>query len=124
MSRSGSLTFTWGDGEYRFRLAIGELEQLQEKMGCSPFTVLDRLRVAHPLVFDAREVLRLGLIGGGMSPPEALAKVRFYADARPLAESIPAAIAVLAASLYGIEDEAPGKSLGESETEAPLPEAG
>lgn len=120
MSRNGSVSFDWGDGEHDFRLALGELRELQEKSGVSPFAISDRLRDGHPMVDDAREVLRLGLIGGGLKPIEALALVRRHVDERPLSEGTLPASLVLSAALFGVADEEPGKS--EAETgEPPAP---
>ncbi len=116
MSRNGSIDLDWGDDTHRFRLAIGELRDLQEKCGASPFTVLGRVMSVEPMIDDLREVLRLGLIGGGLAPPQALVLVRRWVDERPLVESILPARAVLAAALYGVEDEPPGKAAGATET--------
>lgn len=120
MSRNGSVSFVWGDDEHEFRLGLGELRELQEKTGVSPFALCERLREGRPLVDDMREVLRLGLIGGGLKPPEALALVRFYADERPLVGAVGPALVVLCAALYGVADEAPGKSTAET-GEPPAP---
>lgn len=113
MSRDGSISFDWGDiDDCRFRLALGDLDDLQVKTGTSAFALLDRLRAGRPMVKDMREVLRHGLIGAGTPPPEAARLVARWADARPPAESIVPAIAVLAAALYGDPDDEPGKSSG------------
>jgi len=109
VSRSATVDLAFGDDEHRFRLAIGQLEELQEKTGVSPFTLLARLVAMQPMVRDAREVIRIGLIGGGMAPAAALALTRRYADERPMAESIPAATTILSAALFGVADEEPGK---------------
>lgn len=112
MSRDATVTIDFADGEHRFRLAIGALRELQEKLAASPFTVFERLRAGRPMVDDAREVLRLGLIGGGLTPADALRLVRTYVEERPLGEAIVPAVAVLAAALFGVADEEPGKSSG------------
>jgi hypothetical protein len=109
MSRDGSVTFTWADGEHRFRLGIGQLRELQEKTEAGPAFILGRLQNGSWLLDDLREPLRLGLIGGGMSPVEALRLVQRYVDDRPLLESVQPAMAVLLAALVGVEDEKPGK---------------
>lgn len=110
MSRHGDITFVWGDGEHTFRLAIGQLRELQEKTKAGPLELLARLDNGLWRVDDAREVLRLGLIGGGMTPVAAYEVVAKYADARPFAESIVPAKLILAAALYGTDEEdIPGK---------------
>lgn len=101
----------WGDGDYTFRLAIGQLRELQDKTGCGPMELLRRMMAGTWRVDDARETLRLGLIGGGMKPPEALKLVQRYVDDRPLAESIMPAQAILMAAVFGEleEDKKPGE---------------
>lgn len=121
MSRDASISCDWADGEHRFRLAIGGLRELQEKLGCSPFRVFERLRAGEPMVDDAREVLRIGLIGGGMEPVPALDLVRRYADERPLAEGRTTAVLVLGAALFGVPDEQPGKPEGAGSAPAASP---
>lgn len=110
MSRDGSVTFAWADGEYTFRLALGQLRELQEKADAGPAYILNRLQSGRWLVDDARETLRLGLIGGGMKPADALKLIQRYFDERPLLESIHPAAAVLLAALVGAEDEPLGKT--------------
>lgn len=123
MSRDGSVSFRWADGdEHRFRLAIAGLRDIQEATKSSPFTVLARLQSHQPMVEDLREVLRHGLIGGGMKAPEAAKAIERWVDGEPLADSIVPAIAVLAAGLYGPPDEDAGKSPAASEARTPPPE--
>lgn len=109
MSRDGSITLTWGDGEHRFRLPIGQLRELQEKCGAGPPEILHRLATARWRVDDIRETLRLGLIGGGMGPVEALRLMQNYVDPpeRPWLENAPMAQAVLMAAMVGVPDEEP-----------------
>lgn len=114
MGRNASITEPFGDGKHFFRLAIGELCELEEKRGVSAFAVLARLVAFVPMVKDAPEIIRLGLIGGGMKPLDALALTERYASGRPPAESIPVAVKILTAGLMGVPDEKPGKSSGEA----------
>ncbi|HEV2557963.1 MAG TPA: gene transfer agent family protein [Microvirga sp.] len=109
MSADGSTSFLWADGEHRFRLAIGQLRELQDKTGTGPQALLSRLMDGTWRVDDPRETIRLGLIGGGMKPPEALVLVSRYVDARPLMESIMPARAILAAALMGDREDTVGK---------------
>lgn len=113
MSRSSAIDLDWGDGTHRFALRWGELAELQEKTDAGPYVVLQRLHTGSWRVEDVSNVIRLGLVGGGMTPPEAMKKVRFYVEQRPPLESVPYAVAILSASLLGAPDEPPG------ETEAP-----
>ena len=114
-NRNGTVDLDFGDGPHRFRLALGELEELQEKTGIGPFLLWQRLLNGEWRTADVRETLRLGLIGGGMEPLAALNLVRRYVDARPdwLAHSARAQTVVLAA-IAGAPEEVPGKS-GEPE---------
>lgn len=119
----GAVTLEWADGSYRFRLAVAQLVELQDLCGAGPYAIYLRL-VAHQWrVQDLRETIRLGLIGGGTAPGEALRLVRAYVEARPLLECEPVAARILAAALIGPdlddedgEDPDPGK--------ATAPEAG
>lgn len=109
-SHDGAVTRPWGDGDHVFRLPIDQLLELQERCGAGPVEILDRLCQRRWRVQDVRETIRLALIGGGMAPLEALARVKRYVDSRPLLESIEPAVAALGAALVGpVEDDAPGK---------------
>jgi hypothetical protein len=125
MSSDGSITFPWADGEYRFRLAIGQLRELQDKSNAGPAELVQRLTVGTWRVDDIRETLRLGLIGGGTKPTEALVLVKRYVDDRPWLENVHPAHAVLMAALVGDPNEPVGKdeaAATEPETDgSPLP---
>lgn len=110
MSRDASVTLKWADGAYKFRLPIGQIRELQEKVDAGPAWILDRIRTGAWRVDDLRETIRLGLIGGGAKPGEALKLVERYVDAQPLADSVPAAMVILSTALFGAPDgERPGK---------------
>ncbi|MDP9837602.1 hypothetical protein J2T09_002354 [Neorhizobium huautlense] len=109
MSRDASITIPWGDGDFKFRLGWGELEELQEKTDAGPYVVLQRLHAGTWRVQDISNVIRMGLIGGGMAPDQAVKKVRYYVEQRPPMENVPHAIAVLSAGLMGAPDESLGK---------------
>ncbi|MEZ2132466.1 MULTISPECIES: gene transfer agent family protein [unclassified Sinorhizobium] len=117
MSRSAAIDLTWADGDYRFALRWGELAELQEKCDAGPYVVLHRLHSHQWRIEDISNVIRLGLIGGGMSPADALKKVRTYVEARPPLENHTFALAILSAGLLGAPEEPVG------EQEAPTPEA-
>lgn len=111
MSRDASVTFRWADGEHTFRLALGQVRELQEKCDAGPAELFARMFNQAYRVDDLRETIRLGLIGGGMTPAKASTIVERYVDARPLAESVDPAKAILGALIYGVEDEPLGKSV-------------
>lgn len=119
MSRDGSLERFFGDGEYRFRLAWKQLEKLQERLDCGPLVILDRLLKGHWMIADVREVIRWGLIGGGMDVNAAAKMILLYATDQPPMLIAPKeddddpdnlslvglAAAILGASLVGSPDE-------------------
>jgi hypothetical protein len=119
MSADGSVTINWADGEHRFRIAIGqarELEALVNKrrieMGMpviGPYALWMLTLSSNAWPDDVREILRLGLIGGGMKPFEALALVKRYVEERPFLESMPVASTVLQEALIGVPDDPVGK---------------
>lgn len=110
MSRDASLEADFGDGGHQFRLAIGELREMEEKRDAGSPLILRRLLSGEWRVDDVREVIRLGLIGGGMPALEALKLVRRYVDDIPAwTENAMLAGAILGAALMGVEDEEPGK---------------
>lgn len=103
------VTFAWADGTYTFALRLREWEELQEKVDCGPFLLFSRLRSEQWRARDARETIRLGLVGGGMDPAKALILVSRYVDDRPLTFNIVPALAIISASLFGVEDDQPKK---------------
>lgn len=105
MSRDGSITLTWADGDYVFKLGWSELAKLQEAADAGPYVILNRLVDGSWRVADISATIRLGLIGGGMSPTDALKKVREYVEDRPPIESLMIAQAVLSAAIVGAPDE-------------------
>lgn len=116
MSRNASISFDWADGLHVFRLGIGQLRELQEKVDAGPAFILGRLADGSWRVDDLIQTLRLGLIGGGMAPAEAVKLVRRYVEERPLLESIIPAQLVLSAVLTGSPDEELGKAKAAPET--------
>lgn len=111
MSADGSITMFWGDEEYKFRYAIGQFRELQEKVNerrtrigaplIGPMALLSTLRANDAWPDDVRDVLRIGLVGAGMQPKDAQAKLIRYFDNRPLLENMLPAFTVLFAGLVG-----------------------
>ncbi len=112
MSSDGSITLTWADGEHVFRLAIGQLRQLQDKCDAGPQEIYARLMDGTWRVDDIRETLRLGLIGGGADPMKALSLITHYVDERPWIEGRKIAQSVILAALVGVSDDPVGKETG------------
>jgi len=109
MSRDASVELEFGDGTYRFRLGWGELANLQEACDAGPYVILNRLQSGQWRVADIREVVRYGLIGGGLKPTDALKLVKEYVESRPPMESILYAQVVLSAALMGAPEEKVGE---------------
>ena len=112
-NRNAAVDLDFGGGRYRFRLAFGELEELQEATGVGPYLCLRRLLAGEWQVQDVRDTLRLGLIGGGLTPNEALKLTRRYVEERPdWLLNATLAISVLSAALAGAPEEASSKKGG------------
>jgi len=110
MSADASIELPFGDGKTRFRLGIGEWAELQDKCDAGLVAIMDRLEARKWRVEDVRETIRLGLIGGGLAPIRALAKIARYVDGQPLADNVPIAYAILAAAIIGVPEDPVGKN--------------
>jgi Phage tail tube protein, GTA-gp10 len=118
MSADGSISLVWGDGEQTFRFAIGQFRELQEKVNqrriaigalpTGPMTLLNQLRANDAWPDDVRDVLRLGLIGGGATPADAHRLMVNYFDSSPPLEHMKPAFVVLCAGLAGPPGETDG----------------
>jgi len=113
MSADGSIDIVWGDGEHRFRTRLKEWREIQDKCGSGLIEIMDRLAGRRWKVDDVREPIRIGLIGGGMTPSAAHALVVSYVDQRPLAESVQTAFAILMAAIVGVPEDKVGKAEAE-----------
>lgn len=106
MSRDASVILTFLDGEeYPFRLAWGQLIKLQESRNCGPFVIFERLHGSDWMVEDIRDVIRFGLVGGGMTEVGARKLVKEYVEQQPPMDALPIARAVIAAAILGPPDE-------------------
>ena len=111
-----ALTMTWPGGEHPFRLALAQLEGIQQKTDCGPEFMLMKLQSGTWLATDLFEVLRFGLIGGGATDPEAKALVRNAFDRHPLISFKVPALNVMLAALYGAPDDRVGEDTLAGET--------
>lgn len=120
MNRHGAIDLDWGDGTYCFRLGLSQIEELEARRDLGIFQLAQRLRpdVRQARSSDIVETIRLGLIGGGMPPVDALAKVRKYVDERPLDENRDTAYAIVLAGLARVHS----KELEQPSGEAPAAE--
>ncbi|WP_257164688.1 gene transfer agent family protein [Bradyrhizobium sp. SRS-191] len=136
MSVDGGVTIFWGDDEHRFRLAIGQFRELQEcvnlrriKLGAGivgPMSLLNALRTSDAWPDDVRDILRLGLVGGGMEPKDAHRLLRTYFDDvdryPPLTHMRPAFLILTAGftgPIGGADDEDSKKKPVTTETPTP-----
>ena len=112
---TGGITLAWADGEHAFNCAkIGLVLELEEKCGCGIMEIYSRIIDKRWRFSDIREPIRLGLIGGGKTPAQALALTRRYVDDRPFAESVQTAELILMAALVGHPEESVGKKKPEA----------
>jgi len=117
MSRHAAIELDWADGTYTFRLGLDQIEELERRRDLSIFEVAKRLspEVRQARSTDISETLRLGLIGGGMTPVDALVKVRIYVDERPLDENRDTAYAIVLAGLMRVHSSEVEKPSGEAQ---------
>src|SRR5262245_3922477 len=83
MARDGSVRLHFGDGEHLFRLRIGDMLELQDRINSfrlpllirsghpnppliGPATLVRECGVGNLWPHELREIMRLGLVGGGM----------------------------------------------------------
>ena len=119
MSRSGKLTTFFGDGEHVFRIGVGEAEELDEKFSAGLLHLQERAGVIH--VPTIREVLRIGLTGGGMDRQKAATLVNRHCRDGYFLECAQVALKVLDAAVKGVPDDMPGEPEGEGQTTTPSP---
>ena len=104
-------THVWPGGEHPFRLALAQLEGLQQKTEAGPEWLLLRFQSGQWTATEAFEVLRFGLIGGGMEPAQAGKMVRDAFERHALIGFKVPAMSILMAALYGPADDPAGKTL-------------
>ena len=111
----GSVDIDWADDTYAFRLSVTGAIELERKCEAPIATIFQRLNAGGYSVLDLRETIRLGLIGAGMAPTEALKLVRIYVDDRPLSESWTVAKIIVGGLFFGFAEEPlPGKPEAET----------
>lgn len=85
----------FGDGEKTFALTPETILELERKTGIGIGALYGRFLHMQVHFADIIEIIRLGLIGGGMSPAEAQTLVDTYAKPRPIMEVMPLAFDIL-----------------------------
>jgi len=104
MTLRTSYTGFFGDGEYTFRLTAPLILELETKLNAPIGGVCERVFHRAFSHADLSETIRLGLIGGGMSPERAAKLIAAYVQDRPLAETQPVAEQILSALWFGNEE--------------------
>lgn len=116
-SGHGMVTADWADGTYAFRLAYGQIFELQEKFRIGPPELLFKLQSDRWNLEHISETIRCALIGGGADPAKALSLMRRYIYERPYRESHPLAVAIVMACMVSpdpVDLREDAKSPGES----------
>ena len=91
----------FGDAEYTFCLTDPMLAELEKITGLGVGALyFQMLNLAYPAEY-LREIIRLGLIGGGMNPEQAKRLCEAYGMNRPLAEVLGLAFDILAVRWNG-----------------------
>ncbi|MBL4767632.1 MAG: gene transfer agent family protein [Rhodobacteraceae bacterium] len=107
MNRHAAIELAWADGDYTFRLGLTEIEELEDKCNLGIFQIFQSVGEGRTFrLKHVSETIRLGLIGGETSPPEALRLARKYVDERPIEENRDVAFSIVMAALgrvYGDE---------------------
>lgn len=97
----------FGDGERAFTLTDPMLTELERIAGLGAGAIYAQL---VNLAYSAdllREIIRLGLIGGGTAPIEAKRLCDTYAANHPITETFPLAFEIMEARWNGIAPDAP-----------------
>ena len=94
----------FGDGEKAFAFPTRDLIiELETKTGHGVGALFRRFRDTSYSFTDVSEIIRLGLIGGGIAPEEANRLVSVYVIGRPLAEVFSVADGVITSLFFGVE---------------------
>lgn len=97
----------FGDADYTFALTDDMILELERKTGVAIGAIyLRAVNMAFALT-DLVEIIRLGLIGGGMASEQAKTLTTTYAANRPISETYPLAMDILDARWGEPKDEAP-----------------
>jgi hypothetical protein len=98
----------FGDADHTFTLTDPMIVELERLTGQGIGTIYQRAVALAFSASDLVEVIRLGLIGGGMAPQNAMQLTDTYARNRPLAETYPLALDILDARWNGTTAPATG----------------
>lgn len=123
-ARHGEVTLPWPDEDRTYRLGLKEIRELQTLCGNrGPERILNDLGSGEWLVDDLYQIVRLGLLGGGLDAARAVFIAERYVIGRPLYEAKVPCQAILLACLVkvpgdAIDERPPDGQAGEKTTEA------
>lgn len=107
-NRSAKIELPFGDDTHIFKLGYGQLKEIQDKVDAGPAFILDSLFHGTWRLEYVREVIRCGLVGGGMSASDAIRMVKTYVEdteAYPIAQNLVTTSQILMAAICGVEEE-------------------
>jgi hypothetical protein len=90
-----------GDAEHDLALTPPMILELERLTGRGIGGTFKRLVASEFSFAEVTEVIRLGLVGGGMEPKRAAEIVETYVKPRPLAETFPTALSIMEAAWFG-----------------------
>ncbi|NKX47807.1 gene transfer agent family protein [Rhodobacteraceae bacterium R_SAG8] len=91
----------FGTADHSFTLTDNMVTELERVTDTGIGAFYQRMIAMHFKATDLAEIIRLGLIGAGMHPQEAMQLVNTYARNRPMAETFPLALDILDARWNG-----------------------
>ncbi|SIT11028.1 gene transfer agent family protein [Paracoccus saliphilus] len=95
----------FGDGERNFTLTDPIVIELERLTSTGVGNLFLRLTRGDFRLSDLIEIIRLGMIGADTNPEEAARLIETYARNRPIAETLPLAMDILAARWGGDDEE-------------------
>lgn len=103
MSAYGEITEEFGDGEHTFRLGYKEISQFEEKFDLAFMAFINRIAEGNAKIVEVREIIRLGLIGGGMEAPKTIPLLKAFVEEAPLADYMAVALKIAQSGAFGSE---------------------
>ena len=92
-----------GDQEHRFEILGKHVAELERLSDCGIGTLFKRLSSGYFKHADIRNVIRMGLIGGGdeMTPQQVSDFCKLWITDRPIIESYPIAVGIMERLWFG-----------------------
>ncbi len=91
----------FADGEYPFQLGWDQIGELEGKVDRGCYVILNTIKNGTWRPDQIAEIIRLGLIGGGMKPMDAFIRVKRYVYNRPIEENVLLALEIMEAGIFG-----------------------